>query len=41
MHQRRLEQVQCEHAAFPLPGQTDITSGAVPELSWVRICCWY
>ena len=26
---------------LPLPGQTDITSGAVPEASWVRICCWY
>ena len=26
---------------LPLPGQTVITSGAVPEDSWVRICCWY
>jgi hypothetical protein len=26
---------------LPLPGQTVITSGAVPDASWVRICCWY
>ncbi len=26
---------------LPLPGQTVMTSGAVPEANWVRICCWY
>ncbi|CAM5384359.1 hypothetical protein STENM327S_00218 [Streptomyces tendae] len=28
-------------APVPSPGQTDITSGAVPEGRRVRICCWY